>query len=414
MLKLNAPKYIDLFAGCGGLSLGLHQSGWKGLFAVEKSPYAFSTLKHNLIDRLNHFEWPNWLTKQHHDINEILSTKILELKGLRGSVDLVAGGPPCQGFSTAGRRLETDNRNKLIKSYIDFIRLVQPKIIFFENVKGFTQRFERNKTKGKLYSEYVKNCLKRGSKDYSGYEVFGDLIDFSQYGIPQKRTRFILIGLRKDFVLESGINPRDFFENIKSNSTKFLVNKGLKINQNLNDAISDLLESNGTINCPDSTGFLSGVYGQPKTPFQRFLRKKLDKKKEVPDSHRLAKHNQQTMGLFEKLLEAAPKGKKLNDKEREDYNVKKRSLLVLDKNKPAPTITSHPDDYVHFCEPRILTVRECARIQTFPDWYEFKEKYTTGGLLRRIEVPRYTQVGNAIPPLFGEQAGEELKKFING
>lgn len=129
--KLTQPVYIDLFAGCGGLSLGLHNAGWKGLFAVEKSPFAFATLKHNLIDTLNHFQWPFWLEQKHHDINEILKNSRKELQGLRGNVDLVAGGPPCQGFSTAGKRLESDNRNKLIHAYIAFIRLVQPKIIFF-------------------------------------------------------------------------------------------------------------------------------------------------------------------------------------------------------------------------------------------------------------------------------------------
>lgn len=187
--------YIDLFAGCGGLSLGLNQSGWKGLFAIEKSPYAFATLKHNLIDNLNHFDWPDWLEKTQHDIDEVLKRKTKELKKLKGKVDLVAGGPPCQGFSTAGRREESDHRNELISSYIKFIRLVQPKIIFFENVKGFTQRFEKNRSKGIKYSEFVQKALRRSGKDFKGYEVYGELIDFSEFGIPQKRTRFILVGI---------------------------------------------------------------------------------------------------------------------------------------------------------------------------------------------------------------------------
>jgi DNA (cytosine-5)-methyltransferase 1 len=105
---------------------------------------------------------------------------------------------------------------------------------------------------------------------------------------------------------------------------------------------------------------------------------------------------------------------KIGGEEREQFNIKKRGIFVLDPDKPAPTLTSHPDDYVHYCEPRILSVREYARIQTFPDWFEFKEKYTTGGKLRIVEVPRYTQVGNAIPPLFSEQAGLALKQILNG
>jgi DNA (cytosine-5)-methyltransferase 1 len=404
--------YIDLFAGCGGLSLGLNRSGWKGLFAIEKSPFAFSTLRHNLIDNLNHFQWPEWIEKKNYDINEVLKTKKENLKSLRGKVDLVVGGPPCQGFSTAGQRVESDNRNTLIKSYITFIHLVQPKIIFFENVKGFTQRFEKNKSKGKKYSEHVQACLKRKGKDYLGYEVFGQLINFAEYGIPQKRTRFILVGIRKDIFLKQGINPTKFFDLIKSNREAFLINKGLGLNQNIEDAISDLLTSNGTTICPDSKGFLAGYYGEAKTPYQILLRQSLKKTSNIPDSHRLAYHNNNTTTLFNTLIKKATKGKRLDGEEKEKFEIKKRGIIVLDKNKPSPTLTSHPDDYVHYSEPRILTVREYARIQTFPDWYQFKEKYTTGGKLRKIEVPRYTQIGNAIPPLFGELSGIALQEIF--
>lgn len=103
------PKYqrytvIDLFAGCGGLSLGLYQAGWNGLFAIEKNAFAFETLKYNLIDNKKHFDWPNWLPQTEHDINEVLEKYPEQLKSLQGKVDLVAGGPPCQGFSMAGKR----------------------------------------------------------------------------------------------------------------------------------------------------------------------------------------------------------------------------------------------------------------------------------------------------------------------
>ena len=134
---------IDLFAGCGGLSLGLYQSGWDGLFAIEKNSFAFATLKANLIDNKNHFNWPDWLPQTPHDINEILKKYSSQLKGLRGTVDLVAGGPPCQGFSMAGKRVEEDIRNNLVFSYIKFIKLVRPKMILFENVKGFTYAFDK-------------------------------------------------------------------------------------------------------------------------------------------------------------------------------------------------------------------------------------------------------------------------------
>ena len=362
--------YIDLFAGCGGLSLGLSKSGWKGLFAIEKSPFAFATLKHNLMDNLDHFEWQDWLEKKDNDIDEILKTKMKELQNLRGKVDLVVGGPPCQGFSTAGRREETDHRNELIGSYIDFIRLVQPKIIFFENVRGFTQRFSRNRSKGLKYSDFVQKGLRRSGKNFIGYEVYGELIDFSEYGVPQKRTRYILVGVRKDISSDSNYPASRFFDLLKNNRNFFLANKGIGITTSLTDAISDLLEQHGTVNCPDSNGFLSSFYGDPRTPYQKLMRSN-SYAKEVPDSHRFTKHRQDTLDLFKTLLVEAPKGKKLAGKEKERFNIKKRGIIVLDPDKPSPTLTSHPDDYVHYSEPRILSVREYARIQSFPDWFEF-------------------------------------------
>ena len=107
---MNKSTYtvIDLFAGCGGLSLGLYQAGWKGVFAVEKNPCAFETLKYNLIDGKKHFDWPDWLPVKQLDIIEVNKTYKQQLKKLRGTIDLVAGGPPCQGFSMAGKRIEDD------------------------------------------------------------------------------------------------------------------------------------------------------------------------------------------------------------------------------------------------------------------------------------------------------------------
>lgn len=402
--------YIDLFAGCGGLSLGLYNSGlWKGKFAIEKSPDAFKTLEYNLIDINSHFDWPDWLPKSNLDINEVIKNYSKELKSLRGTVDMVAGGPPCQGFSTAGRRIENDTRNKLIESYIKFIRLVQPKVIFFENVKGFTQKFDKNKIKGRVYSEYVQNALKRGSKKFDavGYDVYGKLIDFSEFGVPQKRTRFILVGIRKD--ISDRVSPKEFFKQIKKNKKEFLGNKGIGLTNSLEDAISDLLRIEETIS-PDTKSFKTGLYNKPKSTYQKLLKGDLDNL--IPDSHRFAKHTPYTVEKFEYILAHAEKNKTLSDEIKEKFNLKKRTIIPLSGSTPTPTITTLPDDYIHYCEPRIFTVREYARIQTFNDWYEFKGKYTTGGKRRTQEVPRYSQIGNAIPPLFGEQAGLVLNTIL--
>lgn len=96
---MNNPTYIDIFAGCGGLSLGFYNAGYNGVFAIEKNKDAFSTLEYNLINNKNHYNWPDWLPLCEHDINELLSNYLEELTSLKGKIQVVAGGPPCQGFS---------------------------------------------------------------------------------------------------------------------------------------------------------------------------------------------------------------------------------------------------------------------------------------------------------------------------
>ena len=405
-MQQEKPIYIDLFAGCGGLSLGLHNAGWKGLFAVEKSPDAFQTLKHNLIDKKDHFNWPSWLGEPSNlEIDQLIKDHHKNLLSLRGKIDLVAGGPPCQGFSTAGKRKEDDVRNGLIRSYLRFIVRVQPKLIFFENVKGFTQEFEKNKSKGFVYSKFVERALQ-----LFGYDVKGDMIDFSEYGVPQKRTRFILVGVRKDIVKSKGIKAETFFKTIAANKFRFCADNHLPQHPTLVDAISDLLKSNGSIPTPDRTGgFFNGIYDVPKSAYQLYLRKGVNGE---PNSHSFPKHHAEITMRFKKYLKE-PRGKNLSKKTKQKLGVKKNTIIPLAANQPTPTITTLPDDYIHYLEPRILTVREYARIQSFPDWYEFQGKYTTGGKQRTKEVPRYTQIGNAIPPLFGEQSGLVLKSIVN-
>lgn len=403
---MNHHYYIDLFAGCGGLSLGLFKAGWKGLFAVEKSDDAFKTLKHNLIDKKKHFSWVPWLEQTSHDIDVVMAEHEENLKSLRGSVDLVTGGPPCQGFSMVGRREEGDERNELINSYIKFIRLVQPKIIFFENVKGFTLEFRKNREKGRVYSEYVRDQL-----DKAGYYIKDELINFADYGIPQKRTRFILIGVQKKFAKYRKEKTGKFFSYIDENKKSFLANRSLPEIPSVSDAISDLLMQNGKIPCPDFRGFESGLYSLTANPYQVHMR--LDSDNEVANSHRFAKHKCATVERMTYILEHSARNKDIDKSIREKFKITKHRLIALSDTEQSPTLTSHPDDSIHYSEPRILTVRECARIQSFPDWYEFKGKYTTGGDRRRREVPRYTQVGNAIPPLFGELSGLALKQFFD-
>lgn len=395
-------NYIDIFAGCGGLSLGLCDSGFKGVFAIEKNPDAFSTLKYNLITNNGRYNWPQWLPVSEYDINAFIKEYRQQLMELFGKIDLVAGGPPCQGFSMAGKRNVNDQRNQLVKSYVRFIKLIMPEAIVFENVHGFTVNFQKEDGKEKKYSNYVINALKR-----AGYKTSYRIVDMREFGIPQNRKRFILVAMRNH-------DPEDVFDRLFENKTSFLAQNQLTKSPTVKDAIDDLKMKCGTVDSPDSKGFKAGVYGEPSSTYQEFLRKGVDCSVEVAvDSHRFVNHSTQIVNLHKDLMKKAVRGKRITPSDGIVEGLKRRGVTVLDENKSAPTITSIPDELVHYEEPRILTVREHARIQSFPDWYQFKGKYTSGGKRRKLEVPRYTQVGNAVPPLFAEQIGFALKEVLN-
>jgi len=390
--------YIDLFAGAGGLSLGFFNSGFKGLFAIEKSEDAFKTLEFNLIKK-GHFDWPQWLPRQSHDIVDIIKKYKDNLIQLRNQVDVIVGGPPCQGFSMAGVRNHADVRNKMVDKYIEFVRLVQPKYIFFENVHGISVEFKVN-DKRLRYSDIVANKLRK-----LGYHVACKELKLSDFGVPQRRKRFILVGSLAE-CMES------FFSRLEKNRDNFLRDRELEKNASIQDAISDLLKSNGVVKCEDCKGrFESGLYGQIQSNYQRFMRKGVSCLS--PNSHRFANHSSRIITMHEYMIENIQKGKRIRPSDNLVEGLKRRGVTVLDENSQAPTILSIPDDFVHYSEPRILTAREMARIQSFPDWYEFKGKYTTGGELRKVDVPRYTQIGNAVPPLFAEQVAWLFKEVID-
>ena len=387
-------KYIDLFAGAGGLSLGLHKAGLTGVFAVERNKDAFETLKYNLIDKKSHFEWPEWLDQKNWDILELLEKHSLELSNLKGNVDLVVGGPPCQGFSMAGKRQNDDVRNQLMHSYIEIVRLVQPKFLFFENVQGFTVDFKGEDTL-KNYSNILLDELKN-----MGYKVECQIITMSEFGVPQNRKRFILFASKDKL-------RRSFFDILIYNRDIFLKDRRLKLPITVSQAIDDLKFEHGVVDSQDTKNFTNGTYGKVNSSYQRLMKKNIDKKS-IPDSHRFAKHREETVELFERLMQASDKVLRITPQMDLVKGLKKRGVTPLKEKSVCNTITSIPDDYIHYAEPRIMTVREHARIQSFPDEYEFKGPYTTGGKRRKIDVPRYTQVANAVPPLFAEQVGNVI------
>ncbi len=406
--KNQVGTYIDLFSGCGGLSLGLGNAGWKGIFAVEKDPMAFSTFKHNLIDGpFNHFDWPDWLPQKSTTIQALLKNYSDKLISLRGKVDLIAGGPPCQGFSTAGLRNPNDPRNKLSQQYIEIVGLIKPKFLLLENVRGFNSAFT-NADGEKLKKPYA--MIVKAKLEELGYIVFHDYISAEKFGVPQQRTRFIMIGIRQDVANET-VNP---FQKLEELRGIFLAEKGLPDKPiTAKQAISDLETTQKGVTLvkhsgSEERGFKKIDYVPPRkmNPYQALMRQGLNDYK--PNSLRLARHRPNTVMNFKLIQKLAKPGVEVGSQIKEVIGTKKQVLSYLDPNKPSRTLTTLPDDLLHYSEPRILTVRESARIQSFPDNFEFRGAYTTGGSRRTQECPRYTQVGNAVPPLMAEVFGKLL------
>lgn len=406
-MYMTQKYFIDLFAGCGGLSLGLKKAGWQGVFAIERTPDAFETLKHNLIEKdvVPAFQWPKWLPCKHMTTSELISGYSDNLKKLRGKVDLIAGGPPCQGFSFAGRRNPNDPRNRLTEEYIQIVDLVRPTYLLLENVRGFKVAFKQHGAdKEKVYAEIVKEKL-----EGLGYHVFHQIVKASNFGVPQPRARFIMIAVRKGLSVKA--SP---FELLEKFLPQYRKEKGLPTLRDITvkDAISDL-ETTGAKLIPsvDTKGFQQIEYKKSKLSSYQSLMRKECATDAMPNSLRLARHNIETIKRFNKIHESCSKGKSLTKAELEMLGTKKQCFTPLHPDMPSRTITTLPDDLLHYSEPRILTVRENARIQSFPDWFDFKGKYTTGGARRKEECPRYSQVGNAVPPLMAEALGKVIQSL---
>lgn len=431
------PVFVDLFAGCGGLSLGLLKAGWQGFFAVERTKDAFETMRYNLIDgphaKEHKFSWPREIKQENIDIIEFLScrkNKIqLEQYGLLGAVDLIAGGPPCQGFSWAGRRNEDDPRNKLFEHYVEFVSLVKPTFLLMENVKGIGIPFNKNGSilkasmpKPKSHAEEIVHRLQGMGYVSIWFEVLS-----SSYGVPQWRPRFIMIGVKAERFIDGEAGANNFLGKIietlgsPARIQEFWEKNGLDYDKkqvSVGDAISDFeiceeIEWDPEIDGIDQKNFrgakflrLSYLNAKPITNYQRLMHKGING--EIKTNLRLARHSDEIKDRFSRMLQNGRRAVNLSGKDKEDLKIalKKHTMVILDPSKPSHTLTTLPDDLLHYSKPRILTVREYARLQSFPDWFDFRGKYTTGGNRRKEECPRYTQVGNAVPPLMAEFIGE--------
>ena len=404
----SGPTFIEAFAGASGLGLGLMRAGWRGILAIEKDPFAFATISANFPPDSGpmSFSWPTTVERRPWDVRDLLVTRRSQLRALAGRIDLVAGGPPCQGFSNAGRRRADDPRNLLFSSYLDLVHLLKPRFVLVENVVGIRSRFHAH-PRGPIenFAAALEEALT------SEFYVAKDVLIAHEFGVPQTRPRFFLIGAHKDHGSQREVN--DFFDSLRTASDSFLAERGLPQRPTAADALSDLEEVNTTrIPSPETRGFDAIAHRSPLTPYQRHMHAGCTGP--LADT-RLARHRHHIRSRFAALIAAARQNSKhlttISADTREALGLRKNTVRVLHSNRPAPTITSLPDDLIHYSEPRTLTVRETARLQSFPDTFVFKGNYTTGSHHRRNQVPRFTQVANAVPPLLAEQLGLALRRL---
>lgn len=371
-------KIIDLFAGCGGLSLGFEMAGFDIPLAIEKDEWASETYKNN------------------HPSTRVLTadiTKITDLKKLINKKDLpidgIIGGPPCQGFSLSGNRDKNDPRNSLFMEFVRFVKHFKPKFFVMENVTGILSMKTKNNqnVKDLILSEY----------DTAGYNVKICKLNAAEFGVPQSRLRIVFIGIRKDLpFIEKKIGP-----------VPFLFGKNqLTIEQ----AIMDLPQ----IDSGEGKEFIE--YSQePKNNYQKWAR-----------TNSLGVYNHIAMRHTKRLIERFKNigfGQSVADvaechQQRKRGDASKISGKVFSQNnmrpypnKPSPTIpASFQSNFIHPFLNRNFTAREGARLQSFPDTYIFYGKRTTMSWEKNLS--QYQQIGNAVPPLLAKAIAENIIQYL--
>lgn len=437
------PYAIDLFCGAGGCSEGLIQAGFHILFSSDISDMVEVTYK-NRHEQLGLIQGINTYF-QRADIKDLkgshIRRAIAELEIFQGKsipdIDLMIGGPSCQGFSRAGRRDKSDPRNMLFGEYVRVIDEVRPKYVVLENVEGFTD-MQFIGYKGITGIEYpdgsVTPTILRSELKEIGYETLAPrILNAADYGVPQRRNRIIFIGYRK------GMKPPKYPEPIL-NSDQYITLKSA-----ICDLISDPVIRNDE--CRELSQFQKdSISGRTPNIDGNPIPSSGLKNTELPLIHDVIKER---FSLFKQ----GETGSNLRKRVREEgidisnkpalinlcadkFNMKKEEVVELFKSKkateehinvlltkknirqrwdadqPAATVVTIADDYISPWEPRTFSVREMARCQSFDDSFEFLGKRTTGGLRRRVEIPQYTQVGNAVPPLLAKAVAQEIIKVL--
>ena len=370
-------KFVDLFAGCGGLSLGLQQAGFTPWFVNEIVEQFCNTYKYN-----------HELSDDHYFVGDIadLNQHLDEYKNLLSDITLVCGGPPCQGFSMANRqRILDDPRNSLYKQYLIFLQNVRPKFFIMENVKGMMNKIEE---------------IKENFKEYLGEEYQFDyaLVKAQDYGVPQNRERFIMIGNRVN------ISPKLIFEEIYKHKRKPFVLKDAL--DGLPHLVAKKEKGSKGIECAES-GFTECDFTYIHNDFYKFINGEKDIKKLY--NHKNRYNNERDIEIYRRLPQGA---NSLHESIADIMPYKRRNGIFkdkyfkLDETQICKTITSHMrfdcNMYIHPWDARGLSPREAARIQTFPDDY----------VITGSQNMWYAQVGNAVPVKLAKAIGDGIMKFI--
>ena len=518
-------NHIELFSGCGGLSLGLDKAGFELTFANELSPMAAETFAYNLLgEDLDNLANQNkksdnsyWISSQFDDLsrrlrenpleypelgngitdipddpklikgkliigniiqlNQILESRPKLLKEIKSGfdsngVDLVSGGPPCQSFSLAGLRKKNCDKNSLPWEFAKFVGMVQPKFVVLENVSGILRPFKEGDINYYAWFEVAKAFAGKG------YIPLCLHINARLAGVPQNRPRFIMIGVREDIYQNLSTTFNDvenslfstcinLFNDIKTGKNIIFNNYHCFDAMDPNDyelfhkSFLSFLIGEAEVSVKDAIHDLRLTHKSKKSNFVKNLNDQFEAvlpKKVTIDNHEQRKNSSLVKRRFRiyQVLQKHSKGinkqvfsilkgesSSLSDgawtalkkhkymSEEGSYTLfnskldfirflsrhptKKRTQRALDPSEPAPAALSIPDDACHYDdhELRTLTVREMARIQSFPDSFVFRSKVTTGGKKRRFEVPQYTQVGNAVPPLLGLRLGQAITNLLN-
>lgn len=379
-MQTNRAVAVDIFAGAGGLAEGFLAAGIDVAVAVEHHPHAA------LTNAVNHSDC-SVICGGVADLDcDLIYEEVKKRTGKR-RVDIVAGGPPCQGFSSAGKQDDNDPRNKLIYEFVRVVDELSPTCFVFENVPAITEA-----SGGKVIQKLLADFWNLG------YEIYGidngsdyypcsyPVVDASWFGVPQARKRLLLVGLRKKVL----------------NSFQWL-GKSLSIPSSRRAKQVTIFDAIGDLDFLESGFECHSYQKRPLSSFQTKRRANSD----VLLNHLASDHRKETIQMFRRYQP----GQTVSSIPIE-YRTGKQRVRRFSKFELSPAILALPDDFIHYMQNRIPTVRELARLQSFDDDFVFLGKRTTSDQSRRLDVPQYTQVGNAVPPLLARSLGRALLKSL--